>query len=88
MKKSIIAILSALTLFIGFECTDVMVGHVTNGKLDGHVDWSSHELYEPFTYISYNGVNCYKGDKILTVEIYIPTNLEDGIVYRKDVVLK
>lgn len=87
MKKTI-ALIVGLTLFLSFELTDVMIGHVTNAKQDGHVDWAIHEVSEPFTYISYKGLDCSKEDKVLTLEIYSPMNLEDGIIYRKDVVLK
>ena len=87
MKKTI-ALIVGITLFLSFELTDIMVGHVINARQDGHVDWSTHEISEPFTYISYKGLNCYEGDKVLTLELYSPANLEDGIVFRKDVVLK
>lgn len=83
MKTKLLA--AGFVAFLTFACTDVMMGTVTNSRLDGHVDWSSHTIAEPFTYISYAGIDCQKGDKILTLEIYSPTNLEDGIVYRKDV---
>lgn len=86
MKKVIITVLIAL--FVAFELTDVMLGTVTNMNRDGHVDWSSHTLCEPFTYINYNGIDCIKGDRILTLEVYSPLNLEDGIVFRKDMVIK
>ena len=88
MKKKTIALIMGLTLFLSFELTDVMVGHVTNARQDGHVDWSTHTISEPFTYINYKGLDCYEGDRILTLELYSPANLEDGIVFRKDVVLK
>ena len=87
MKKTI-ALIVGITLFLSFELTDVMVGHVTNAKQDGHVDWAIHEVNEPFTYISYKGLDCYEGDRVLTLELYSPANLEDGIIYRKDIVLK
>ena len=83
MKTKLLA--AGLAVFMTFACTDVMVGTVTNSRLDGHVDWGMHTVVEPFTYISYAGLDCEKGDKILTLEIYSPANLEDGIVYRKDV---
>ena len=86
MKKIIITVL--IVLFVAFELTDVMVGTVTNMSRDGHVDWSSHTLCEPFTYINYNGIDCMKGDKILTLEVYSPLNVEDGIVFRRDMVIK
>lgn len=87
MRKTI-ALIMGLTLFLSFELTDIMIGHVTNAKQDGHVDWAIHEVNEPFTYINYNGLDCYEGDRVLTLELYSPANLEDGIIYRKDVVLK
>ena len=87
MKKTI-ALIIGITLFLFFELTDIMIGHVTNARQDGHVDWSTHEVSEPFTYINYKGLDCYEGDRILTLELYSPANLEDGIVFRKDVVLK
>lgn len=86
MKKIIITVL--IVLFVAFELTDVMVGTVTNMNRDGHVDWSSHTLCEPFTYINYNGIDCMKGDRILTLEVYSPLNMEDGIVFRRDMVIK
>ena len=87
MKKTI-ALIVWITLFLSFELTDIMIGHVTNARQDGHVDWATHEVNEPFTYINYKGLDCYEGDRILTLELYSPANLEDGIVFRKDVVLK
>ena len=86
MKKFIITVL--IVLFVAFELTDVMVGHVTNIDMDGHVDWSSHTLCEPYTYINYNGLDCMKGDRILTLEVYSPLNMEDGIIFRKDMVIR
>ncbi len=83
MKTKLLA--AGLAVFMTFACTDVMVGTVTNSRQDGHVDWAIHEVTEPFTYISYAGIDCQKGDKILTLEVYSPANLVDGIVYRKDV---
>jgi len=83
MKTKLLA--AGLAVFMTFACTDVMVGTVTNSRQDGHVDWAIHEVTEPFTYISYAGIDCQKGDKILTLEIYSPANLEDGILIRKDV---
>lgn len=83
MKTKLLA--AGLAVFMTFTCTDVMIGTVTNSRQDGHVDWNSHTVAEPFTYISYAGLDCQKGDKILTLEIYSPANLEDGILLRKDV---
>ena len=83
MKTKLLA--AGLAVFMTFACTDVMVGTVTNSRQDGHVDWGMHTVVEPFTYISYKGLDCQKGDKILTLEIYSPANLEDGIVFRRDV---
>lgn len=83
MKTKLLA--AGLAAFMAFACTDIMVGTVTNSRLDGHVDWGMHTVTEPFTYISYAGLDCEKGDKILTLEIYSPANLEDGILLRKDV---
>ena len=85
MRKLIIVLAVAIACY---TCTDVMVGHVTNAKQDGHVDWSTHHLEEPYTYINYGGLDCNEGDKVITMEIYSPTNLVDGIVFRKDIVLK
>lgn len=83
MKTKLLA--AGLAAFMAFACTDIMIGTVTNSRLDGHVDWGMHTVTEPFTYISYAGLDCQKGDKILTLEIYSPANLEDGILLRKDV---
>lgn len=83
MKTKLLA--AGIAVFMTFACTDVMVGTVTNSRLDGHVDWGIHTVVEPFTYISYAGIDCQKGDRMLTIEVYSPVNLEDGICFRKDI---
>lgn len=85
MKTKTKLLAAGLAAFLTFSCTDVMVGTVTSQNLDGHVDWSTHTLAEPFTYISYDGLDCQKGDRMLTIEVYSPVNLEDGICFRKDI---
>lgn len=59
-------------------------GTVLNKKKDGRLD-----VVDPYyNYISYRGIDCHKGDKILTIDIWNPdNNYCDDIVSRCDFVI-
>ena len=84
MKK----ILLVFALLSTFYCTDVVKGTVLNDMGDGHCDWAMHGVIEPFSYINYANTDGRIGEEMITFYVYEPWNTIDGIVYRKDVVLR
>lgn len=60
------------------------IGTVVNNRKDGRI---LNARDEKFNYISYKGVECHKGDTILTVFIYSPGNDVDEIATRIDYII-
>ena len=84
MKK----LLVVLALLCCFYCTEITKGTVVDELGNGHCDWCTHGVEEPFSYINYGRTGAEKGDEVVTLFLYEPWNRVDGIFFRYDVVIE
>lgn len=77
----------AITHRKGTVILERVIGKVVSNKKDGKVINQGYNT--EYNYISYKGVDCKKGDVIVTYVLYNPeNNAEDDIVARWDYVLE
>ena len=84
MKK----ILLVFALLSAFYCCEITKGTVIDDLGNGHCDWCTRGVTEPFSYINYVNTDGRKGDEVISLFIYEPWNRVDGIIYRHDVVIE
>ena len=88
MRKIFAIVTAAMLGILTLSCVDVVKGTCLDYRCNGHCDWALHGVNEPYSYISYKGTGACPGDTVWTLEVYSPTNLVDGIVYRYDYVIE
>lgn len=82
MKKALITVFTLALVISAFNPL-VTVGHCTDGAGNGHIDFSTDGIVEPYTYISYEGIAA-EDETVITLSLVNPIHGEDDFIFIAD----